>query len=262
MKISHSYAKAYKCCASIAAVGAVAASAYLLSPILFTGVYADTPVSVEITGESGYHLTFSTTSGATGLNMSLAGSFDGAIASAKDTVSIDSNLPDGWSLYLSSSDNHNRRLYLNNDALSTYFISPTSGTLDSPAELDMNSYGYALHEAPFNTTTEGAYTTPTSDSTWAGIQFLEDADVIKTGTENADVDVYFGTRANIAMPAGVYSGNILYSVMGNANDTDKAVLSPERARAGEEVTVITSLTTNRPISTDEVEVYLDLSQLA
>ncbi len=261
MKLIHSHAKAYKSCASVVAMSAVAASIYLLSPLLITGVHADTPVSVEITGESGYHLTFSTASGATGLNMSLAGSFDGAIASVKDTVSIDSNLPDGWSLYLSSADNHNRRLFLNNDTSSSYFISPTSGTLESPAELDMNSFGYALHEAPFNTTTEGAYTTPTSDSTWAGIRFLEDADIIKTGTENADVDVYFGTKANIAMPAGVYTGNILYSVMGNANDADKAVLSPERARAGDEVTVITSLTTNRPISTDEVEVFLDLSQL-
>lgn len=259
MKISHSYTKAYKACASVAAVSAVAASAYLLSPLLIAGVHADTPMNVNVDSDGGYHLTYSSAAGQEGININATGTPTGAISTAKDTVSISSNIPGSWNLYISSGSNSNRRLYYNDDTTSQYFISPVSGTAASPKALEINSYGYAVLKAPFKTDAS-IYTEASTEGTWAGVPFLSNAEIVDTDEGDKDIDIYYGAKVDLGLIAGRYSGDILYTVMGTAGAADSATISPEAARPGESIRIATTLTTNRPIEADEIEVYIDVSK--
>ena len=262
MKLSHSYAKAYKICASVAAASTLAASAFLIAPLFRIGANAITPIDLNITSGEGYHLGYTSSAGSEGVKMNIAGSVEGTLASAKDTVSIDSNLPEGWNLYISSASDTNRRLHLNGDESSIYFVQPASGTHAAPAALSNNTYGYALAEAPF-TTTENAYATPSpsTGSTWAAVPFLRNADLIKTGTESADVDVYYGAKIDMGLKTGHYTGNIMYTVMGSVADSESATISPESASPDTIIRVNTGLLTTRQITASDVEVYVDVSEV-
>lgn len=254
MKIRHTYSKAYKFCATTFTISALAISAYFVQPLLNSNANAAVDMGVKVTSDGGYKLSFRSAAGeADGINMTVDGTVEGTTVTTKDTVSIDSNLPSGWSLYISTDNNSNRRLYLDGDVDSNYYIAATRGTFESPAALDINSYGYATNEDKF----EIVNNVPTK---FAGIQFLNEAEQIKSGVENEDVDVYYGTKVNLGLVSGDYTGKILYTAVGNAAESgDVAFASPESARVGEPVRIVTSLATNRPMTKDEVNVYFDVS---
>lgn len=254
MKIKRSYSYAYKFCIATLSISILSIGAYFVQPLFNLGANAATDLGVDVTSDGGYKLSFTSAADSNGgIKMSVNGTVEGTIATTKDTVSVESNLPSGWSLFISSDNNNNRRLYLDGDQNSNYYISTTNGTLESPDVLSANSYGYAINEDRF----EIVDNIPTK---FAAVQFLNDAEQIKTSLENEDVDVYYGTKVNLGLVSGTYTGKVLYTAVGNAAESgDIAFVSPESARAGETVRIVTSLATNRPITKEEISVYFDVS---
>ena len=195
---------------------------------------------------SGYQLQV-TSSGFTNIN--LTATPEGAYASALDTINVKTNAP-GYYLYLSTNDNtaDSNKLYLDGNTASTSFFAATAGTHAAPATLSSNSWGYAVAgEDNFDST----YATPTPliTSKWAAVPVKGQEQLIHTATAaNQDpgdnINVYYGAKANLSMPAGVYSNTVTYTAVVSSTPQDVADVSPSRLNGlngGQTITISTSL---------------------
>ena len=80
-------------------------------------------------------------------------------------------------------------------------------------------------------------------------QLVKETDEADTdlGTDNTEVAVYYGARANMDSPAGTYTGTVLYTILTDANTTDSATITPSTTTTfagGDSVRFVTSLLTN------------------
>lgn len=167
-------------------VGSVlAVAAIVLSPIAASAATDSTTVQATVAS------VISVSSADTAL-ISVTPSAGGVEATADDTVTVNSNDPDGYNLSLENDTT------LTMAGPSGGTLAKTSGTFAAPAALATNSWGYRL----------AAFTA----STYAGI---EDApQIIKTTAATATNDttvVTYGVKVNTAIPAGVYSDSVTYT---------------------------------------------------
>ena len=170
------------------------------------------------------------------LALDVTASPTGQLAYAADTLNIITNSPNGYHLYLSTSNNDNN-IYLDGDSATSSqgYFGPTTGTIASPAALLQNTWGFALSKVtdtssskynPLASTFADIsdyvnYTgSPTENSTWAGVPTFansQTAKISELSTSNSpdgnDLDIYYGINASTTLPDGTYSTEITYTAI-------------------------------------------------
>ena len=152
------------------------------------------------------------------LSLDITSTPDGAFASTTDNLSITSDAPNGYQLYISMSGTDTNLVNSTDD--SNYY-SPTSGTFASPAVLSMNSWGYAIPSgttgAPDSIAFDSSYDSATSSSTFAAVPALADAQLLQQTSEPNTtantVDITYAVQSNTAQAAGAYTGTITYTIL-------------------------------------------------
>lgn len=181
----------------------------------------------------------------------------GVYTAKKDTVTVTTNIPDGYSLYISAGSG-DPKLYLDGDSSASY-IDTTSGTYSSPQVLRTNTYGYAVPSSingAVDNNFDSAYATPnpTSASKWAALPTSTNQQLIQTtdtaNTDGEKVDVYYGIYLNNAVAAGTYTGSVTYTAMAEASSpatqpTNNATMNPTSGTVGEatRLMIVTNLHT-------------------
>lgn len=167
------------------AASVLAVMAIVLSPVAASAATSNTTVQATVAS------VISVSSSPT-VAISVTPSAGGAEATADDTVSVDSNDPDGYNLTLEN----DATLTMAGSAGGT--LAKTSGTYAAPAALGTNSWGYRL--------------TGFSAGTYAGVD--DAAQNIKSTTATAAAEtttVTYGVKVNTAVPAGVYTDSVTYT---------------------------------------------------
>lgn len=170
------------------------------------------------------------------LNLIVEATPDGALTAAKDTVTVKSNIPTGFRLFLSTLDSTNTSQRLNKDgsSLATSYINPTTGSLDSPTPLTANTWGFAIkqdQENPHSSKFSKNYgiPMPNLDSKWAAVPKRgEEVTILRSNQiENQSgksVEIYYGVKADSGLEEGEYSGNIVYTAISNISSLLSAAL--------------------------------------
>ena len=173
---------------------------------------------------------------------------DGAVVVGKDTVTTETNSTTGFKLYISSNSTAATSNYLVSENDVSYSLAPTSGTISSADKLDNNSWGYTLASE------YGNDSTITASSRFIGVPLLNSENLLQTVTEavptgsGATLNVYYGVKANTAMPAGTYTASVVYTVLAEgspASDGEVSVSPSTSALAGgSTLTIATGLYTS------------------
>lgn len=240
-----------------------------LSASVFTPLEETNADSLTVNVASGeYSLTLSSAQDGE-INMDLFATPEGAISIAHDKLTVKTNSPSGYKLYLSmdNNDENGNRLYLDGNSSSGSYIAPTSGTFANPAALSDNSWGVAF---PKNSTNiiENSFSATYVDSAgnssggltnqsvngsakFAQVPLKSNMQLIQ-GTNSANtvgvnLDMYYGVKANMNLATGTYKGNVLYTAVAEAtsNNTGTASVSSASIYAdGGAITIFTSLYSN------------------
>jgi hypothetical protein len=163
----------------------VAVFGAVLSPAVASAVTDDTTVTATVNS------VISVTSlGAVG--MTVTPDVDGEIATAVDTVTVDSNDPDGYNLTLENDTT------LTMAGPNSQTLAKTAGTFGAPAALSTNSWGYRLSGFAANT--------------YAGVEDAAQAIESTATTASADpTEVTYAVNVNTSKPAGAYSDTVTYT---------------------------------------------------
>lgn len=174
----------------------------------------------------------------------------GTTAGFAGQIKVTTNSPSGYKLYISTGSNNvtaGNRLNLNGDLAATNFLAATSGSMNNPATLDSNSWGYALSGGNFN------HNGNMADSTnlYSAMPLKGSEQLIKTRSSAAPApdgditNIYYGVKANASMPAGSYSNTVIYTAITEASNINggEATISPNSVETtgGATVTITTSL---------------------
>lgn len=164
---------------------ALAVAAIVLSPVVASA--ATDTTTVQATVDSVISVSSTPT-----VAISVTPTSGGVEATANDTVTVDSNDPDGYNLTLE------------NDATLTMAgpsggtLAKTAGTYAAPAALSTNSWGYRLSSFTANT--------------YAGVEDAPQNIRSTTATAAAEATtVTYAVKANTSIPAGVYSDSVTYT---------------------------------------------------
>jgi hypothetical protein len=162
------------------AASVLAVLAIVLSPVAASAATSNTTVQATVAS------VISVSSTPT-VAISVTPTAGGAEATANDTVSVDSNDPDGYNLTLE-----------NDATLTMSGPSATTGTYGTPTALINNSWGYRLSGF--------------AASTYAGVE--DAAQNIKSTSATAAADttvVTYAVKVDTTKPAGVYSDSVTYT---------------------------------------------------
>lgn len=161
----------------------------------------DCPISVATTGTVSLPLTPTAT---------------GVYTIAKDSVTVTTDNPTGYSLTLETNDDGALGDCLEDGPSA---ICATSGTTASPAVLDLNSWGFRLDGlGSFGLGPTAALSNGSSSSlTFAAVPKLNSPTVIKSSGVSAttgDVtDVWYGVRVNTTPSDGDYYRTVIYTAV-------------------------------------------------
>ena len=135
-------------------------------------------------------------------------------SSGKATVTVSTNNAAGYTLKLGM-NGADRDLKKASDS-----INPPTGTLNAPAALANNSWGYRVENAggfgAGNMTVESNLND--LSGTFAGVPAQGADDQIKTnGTavQSQQTDVLFGAKADSTKPSGTYTGTVVFTAIAN-----------------------------------------------
>ncbi len=167
------------------AASVLAVMAIVLSPVAASAASSNTTVQATVAS------VISVSSTPT-VAISVTPAVGGVEATANDTVSVDSNDPDGYNLTLEN----DATLTMSGPSAAT--LAKTTGTYGTPTALINNSWGYRL----------SGFTA----GTYAGVE--DAAQNIKSTTATAAGDttiVTYGVKVDTTKPAGVYSDSVTYT---------------------------------------------------
>ena len=204
------------------------ATASLVAPVK----NSDAAEQINLTLDNSGHYVNVSSSGE--VNMNLIATATGATVLGVDTVTTTTNSETGYKLYISTDSTASSSTALIKSDDTSYTIPATAGTVTGPYyQLDVNSWGYAVPNLYDNsaTITESSYFMPVPVS---GSEHLINSKT--AAVESGDVtNVYFGVKANSAMPAGIYVGTVLYTVLseGSPATLNGISLSPARVTMSE-----------------------------
>jgi predicted secreted protein len=153
-----------------------------------------------------------TTSGT--VTIGLTPSAGGAVSSASDTVTVNTNNTSGYNLKLSASDGTNT-LTSGGNTLAAH-----AGTYGSPTALANGTWGYRIvSQGGFGATAYSAEASnSSSSSTWAGVPTSAAPTTVKTTGAVASNDVttvWYGIRATTSQPNGTYTDIVTYTATTN-----------------------------------------------
>lgn len=176
----------------------------------------------------------------------------GATTSASTTLTASSDNPTGYNLSIDAVDNTLTHTILPD------VITPTAGTIAAPAALGDNAWGFNLDNSDDFAAVPLA-STATNDK------------IIKTTagpTAGDTIDIYFGAKVNLQIPAGTYSGTVNFTLLANPippslptitsvinNDTGTNVGSA----GGNETVTITGTNFKLPAPYDTVDNITDVT---
>lgn len=234
--------------------------------------FADTDIAAIVT-QNGYYINATSSALNGAINMNVNATVSGSMAMAKDTLSVKSNVPDGYNVYISMSRDDECVSDCNalKKAEGTAIIPATAGTFASPTTLTPNTWGFAIPRdgvgAPDNNFNE-VYNTevPDSGTVWAALpikghdQLIQSIDDPNSET-GIDADVFYGINVNTTKESGIYRGVISYTIVAkNASGVAEiASVTPDitnKLEGGEVLTIATNYTFT-PENVGDVSVYLN-----
>ncbi|MFV0485514.1 MAG: beta strand repeat-containing protein [Candidatus Saccharimonadales bacterium] len=124
------------------------------------------------------------------------------VSSVEDVVNVMTNNPNGYRLLISAmSDNAEDRALRKDGTSSTYKISPASSS-----SLNVNEWGVSLSNGI---------------NSWLDVPFLSSPRVLKTTStatsiSGEDTSIWYGTKVDMSLPAGTYSGRVLLTAVANS----------------------------------------------
>ena len=157
------------------------------------------------------------------VNLNLIATAEGATAVASDNVVVKTNSSTGYKLYISSTSATANANRLNNNDDSSYYISPTSGSLATPAVLSDNSWGYTTTAVSGNTSTiDGS-------SNFIGMPLLNSENLLNSHASASESGhttvVYYGVKANTALKSGYYTSNVVYTVVAEGSPATEGTVN-------------------------------------
>lgn len=189
--------------------GAVASAfvAVFIVPLSVSAVTEDTVINANLDS-----IITITTSGTVDINIIPTSS--GAMSSASDTVTVDTNDEDGFTMTLANNDTDTD---LENGA---DVIPAHTGTQGTPTTLANNTWGYRIDTVGgFGAGPTSAETDVASSAyTWAGVPSSASPNTIKTTATTATADtttVWYGAMADTTNPSGTYTDTVVYSAVTN-----------------------------------------------
>lgn len=186
---------------------ASAFAAVLIVPLSVSAVTEDTIINANLNSVISI-----TTSGTVDINIIPTSA--GAMSSASDTVTVDTNDENGFTMTLANIDTDTD---LENG---TDVIPAHSGTQASPTTLANNTWGYRVDGiGGFGAGPTSAETDVASSAySWAGVPSSASPNTIKTTATTAAGDtttVWYGTMADTTNPSGTYTDTVVYSAVTN-----------------------------------------------
>ncbi len=153
---------------------------------------------------------------------------EGYFGIVKDTVRVGTDVPYGYTLWISTDSEEHQTLYLNGDASSDSKIDGVSGTFESPRALGNYQWGFAVPGVgEFDE--EYSEETPSTSSKFAKLP--TENTVIRDYTSaasNDDVEIYYGFKLGGTLEPGSYETNITYTAVPAAAPlTAKGVLTDD-----------------------------------
>lgn len=162
-------------------------------------------------------------------NFELLPDGDGNVSTVSDTVGVSTNDSNGYTLTIVDTDGD--PTLVNASGPDTF--AQHAGTKASPTALANNTWGYALNSGAGGGTSlnfDSSYSSVTSANSslkFAGVPAVGSPDTIKTTSDNTShtngtfgdgvdtVTVWYGAKANLAQPTGVYTGAVTYTATVN-----------------------------------------------
>ena len=214
---------------------------------------ATTGVSAQVTSQAYYA---NITSAGT-LNIDVTATPEGARAMGVDALTVNTNAANGYKLYISTSS-ANTGLYKGGDTSVSPYIAQSAGSLTTPVQLAVNTWGYATNKdnASAGSDTGGTAGTPgatiTKDSAYyVGVPAEGSSNLLytnsapTTGVDQQVLSVYYGVNANTGLSSGSYTNTVQYTAIAEGTaEGPGASVAPDRQfglAAGQTITVATNL---------------------
>ena len=215
-----------------------------------------------------YYISVRSAHGAAGTPIAMAfGSEEGRtafgnIASASDSVYVETNSPLTHQLMLSTTGTHtiggissalvannlvSLNTIVNNDTLvtNTYFAPGGGNSITTATTLGQNTWGFALAsntEGIPENNFDADYSNPTLSSKWAQVPNVGNEVLVRQDTEpTSTTSVYYGVYAEKNISGGEYSNVMLYTAL--AEQPTQIRVNPNTATSGTTITVYTSINT-------------------
>lgn len=184
-----------------------AALAVAVTPVVASAATANTTINATIA--SVISITTSST-----VALAITPDANGQSSSASDTVTVNTNDPDGYVLTLADSD-ATTTLANGGNSLTAH-----AGTQGTPTTLANNTWGYRVDSVGgFGAGPASAETNvDTLALTWAGVPATGSPNTLKTTSSTASNDtttVWYGAKADTSKPNGVYTGTVTYTATAN-----------------------------------------------
>lgn len=155
------------------------------------------------------------------INLDITVTAAGDYTYATDNVTVTTNIPSGYDLYLASMSSTSASLTTTSGNTTITATSGTGGTSGTPTTLSANSYGYAVPSAEIkNNNFDNSYDTPSSTSKFAKVPIAttnNGGDKLRSTnaqvTSGETTHVHYGLYANNALIAGDYTGGVVYTAV-------------------------------------------------
>ena len=194
--------------------------------------------ATDIAGStSGYYVSVSS---ADTLALHLNATPGGTVGSVQDTLTVSSNTPNGYKVYISSPTSSTGSNYLCPAGVtpSTSACFTPTASANSLLALTANSWGYSL-----------------DGSSFSPVPLLGSEDTIinkttSTSESGTSVPIYFGVKADMAM-SGSYTGQVMYTAIADTSGTTRlTTISPTTTAnldGGDTLTVTIPYATSRSV---------------
>lgn len=133
-------------------------------------------------------------------------------SSSSHHVKVDSNLPGGLDLKLSTATANNHLSTIGGQT-----IAPTTGNFNNPQAIADNSWGYRINGGAFGFNTVTETNTNGSNFTWASVPPTAMPDVIFTSNSlvsDQTIPVFYGVKVSNTQAPGSYSATVIYEAVG------------------------------------------------
>ncbi len=192
----------------VTAIAAFAIVAAVVAPVAASAATANTTINATVN-------TSITVASTGAVSLSLTPGASPVESSASDTVTVNTNDTNGYTLTLADTDTNTGLVSGANT------IAATAGTWATPATMATNSWGYAVAGSPFSASYAAESNATGSAYVWAGMPASSAPQTIKTTATTASNDtttVWYGVKVDSSQPSGVatpYSDQVVYTATAN-----------------------------------------------